>query len=158
MEQVGEVSIVANAFNAEYGGFGNWFANVTIKSGTNEVHGSVFDHLGNDKLNARSFFQPKRTPYRQNEGGFTLWAGRHPTSTTAETDLRKSGAFLLATAQVETSSPYRTKQMLRGDFAISRRKRKSNTDFYPATTVPDGMASCAPRFPGTSFRRKGFRS
>src|SRR5207247_869038 len=72
MEQVGEVSIVANAFNAEYGGFGNWFSNVTIKSGTNQLHGSVFDHLGNDKLNARSFFQPKRTPYRQNEGGFTL--------------------------------------------------------------------------------------
>jgi hypothetical protein len=72
MEQVGEVSIVANAFNAEYGGFGNWFSNVTIKSGTNELHGSVFDHLGNDKLNARSFFQPKRTPYRQNEGGFSL--------------------------------------------------------------------------------------
>ena len=72
MEQVGEVSIVANAFNAEYGGFGNWFANVTIKSGSNQLHGSIFDHLGNDKLNARSFFQPVRTPYRQNEGGFTL--------------------------------------------------------------------------------------
>ena len=52
--------------------FGNWFANVTIRSGGNQLHGSVFDHLGNDKLNARSFFQPKRTPYRQNEGGFTL--------------------------------------------------------------------------------------
>jgi len=72
MEQVGEVSIVSNSFNAEYGGFGNWFANVTIKSGTNKVHGSVFDHLGNDKLNARNFFAPRRTPYRQNEGGFTF--------------------------------------------------------------------------------------
>jgi len=72
LEQVGEVSVVTGAFNAEYGGFGNWFTNVTIKSGTNVLHGSVFDHLGNDKLNARSFFQPKRTPYRQNEGGFTL--------------------------------------------------------------------------------------
>jgi hypothetical protein len=35
LEQVGEVSVVTNAFNAEYGGFGNWFTNVTIKSGTN---------------------------------------------------------------------------------------------------------------------------
>ena len=72
LEQVGEVSVVTNAFNAEYGGFGNWFTNVTLKSGSNELHGQIFDHLGNDKLNARSFFQPKRTPYRQNEGGFTL--------------------------------------------------------------------------------------
>ena len=46
IEQVGEFSVVANGFNAEYGGFGNWFTNVTIKSGTNELHGSIFDHLG----------------------------------------------------------------------------------------------------------------
>jgi hypothetical protein len=72
IEQVGEFSVVANGFNAEYGGFGNWFTNVTIKSGTNELHGSVFDHLGNDVLNARDWFQPEVTPFRQNEAGFTL--------------------------------------------------------------------------------------
>jgi hypothetical protein len=72
LEQVGEVNVVTNAFNAEYGGFGSWFTNVTLKSGTNELHGSVYDHLGNDKLNARSFFAPRRTVYRQNEGGFTV--------------------------------------------------------------------------------------
>ena len=52
LEQVGEVNVVSGAFNAEYGGFGSWFTNVIIKSGTNTLHGSVFDHLGNDKLNA----------------------------------------------------------------------------------------------------------
>ena len=72
IEQVGEMSVVSNGFNAEYGGFGNWFTNVTIKSGTNELHGSVFDHFGNNVLDARSFFQPTVTPFRQNEGGFTL--------------------------------------------------------------------------------------
>jgi hypothetical protein len=72
IEQVGEVSVVSNAFNAEYGGFGSWFTNVVIKSGTNELHGSVFDHLGNSALNAKSYFQTKVTPYRQNEGGFTI--------------------------------------------------------------------------------------
>ena len=72
LEQVGQVTVVTGAFNAEYGGFGNWFTNVIIKSGTNTLHGSVFDHLGNDALNARSFFATARTPYKQNEGGFTL--------------------------------------------------------------------------------------
>lgn len=72
IEQVGEFSVVANGFNAEYGGFGNWFTNVTIKSGTNSLHGSIFDHLGNSALNAKEFFATERTPYRQNEGGFTL--------------------------------------------------------------------------------------
>jgi len=72
LEQVGEVNVVTSAFNAEYGGFGNWFTNVIIKSGTNKYHGSVFDHLGNDKLNARLFTAQKRQPVRQNEGGFTF--------------------------------------------------------------------------------------
>jgi hypothetical protein len=72
IEQVGEFSVVANGFNAEYGGFGNWFTNVTIKSGTNKLHGSVFDHLGNSALNAKDFFAKEVTPFSQNEGGFTL--------------------------------------------------------------------------------------
>lgn len=72
VEMVGEFSVVTNAFNAEYGGFGSWFTNVTIKSGTNEVHGSFFDHYTNNALNARSFFQPKLTHGNQNEGGATL--------------------------------------------------------------------------------------
>ena len=72
IEQVGEFSVVANGFNAEYGGFGNWFTNVTIKSGANDLHGSVFNHLGNSALNAKDFFAKEVTPFRQNEGGFTL--------------------------------------------------------------------------------------
>jgi hypothetical protein len=72
IEQVGEFSVVANGFNAEYGGFGNWFTNVTIKSGTNGLHGSIFNHLGNSALNAKDFFATEVTPFRQNEGGFTL--------------------------------------------------------------------------------------
>ena len=71
VEQVQEYTVVANAFNAEYGGFGSWFTTVTMKSGTNTVHGKVFDYFGNDALNARNFFQgPVQTKLRQNEGGF----------------------------------------------------------------------------------------
>jgi len=72
VEQVGEFSLVTNAFNAEYGGFGNWFTNVTIKSGTNDLHGSVYNHYGNNKLKARSFFVPRITAGNQSDGGFTV--------------------------------------------------------------------------------------
>jgi hypothetical protein len=72
IEQVGEFSVVQNAFNAEYGGFGSWFTNVVLKSGTNELHGSVYDHIGNSALDAKSYFATAVTPYRQNEGGFTV--------------------------------------------------------------------------------------
>ncbi len=72
VEQVGEFSVVTNSFNAEYGRTGSWFTNITIRSGTNQLHGSVFDYFDNDALNARSFFQQIRNTVRHNEGGFTL--------------------------------------------------------------------------------------
>lgn len=74
VEQVGEFSVVANSFDAEYGRTGSWFTNVAIRSGTNAVHGSLFDYLDNDAFNARSFFQKDRTRIRQTEGGVTLGA------------------------------------------------------------------------------------
>ncbi len=74
VEQVGEFSVVTNSFNAEYGRTGSWFTNITIRSGTNQLHGSVYDYFDNTDLNARSFFQRTRTLVQQNEGGFTLGA------------------------------------------------------------------------------------
>jgi hypothetical protein len=71
VEAVAEYTVVANAFNAEFGGHGSWFTTVTLKSGTNTLHGKVYDYFGNDKLNARNFFQGSvKQKLRQNEAGF----------------------------------------------------------------------------------------
>lgn len=72
IEQIGEFSVVTNSFNAEYGRTGSWFTNIVIRSGTNQLHGSVYDYFANDALNARSFFQARRNIVRQHEGGFTV--------------------------------------------------------------------------------------
>ncbi len=143
MEQVGEVSIVSNAFNAEYGGFGNWFANVTIRSGSNQLHGSAFDHLGNDKLNARSFFQPRRTPYRQNEGGFTLggpvviphvYDGRNKTFF-----FGSLGMFFSRYGASGNIITIPTQKFLNGDFSgLTNAAGQQIPIFDPATTAPDG--------------------
>ena len=68
----GEFNIVTNSFSAEYGRTGTWFYSVTTKSGTNQVHGSVYDYFVNTALNARDFFQSTRQIYHQNNGGYTL--------------------------------------------------------------------------------------
>ena len=154
LEQVQELSVVSSAFNAEYGGFGSWFTNVVIKSGTNQLHGSVFDHLGNDKLNARSFFAQARTPYRQNEGGFTLggpviiphvYNGRNKTFFFASLGLfysRQGAAGLLATVP--------TPAMLTGNFSGLTNATGAVIPIYdPATQVPDGNGSYVRmQFPG----------
>jgi hypothetical protein len=66
---VDEFSIITNSFNAEYGRTGSWLMNVVIKSGTNDLHGSIYDLFANNALNARSFFQARRSKVRQNDAG-----------------------------------------------------------------------------------------
>src|SRR5437879_11007947 len=48
--------------------------NIVTKSGTNTLHGSVYDYFQNNALNARSLLQPAPQPnvLRQNQFGFTL--------------------------------------------------------------------------------------
>ena len=41
------------------------------KSGTNQFHGSAYNFLRNDALDARGFFARTRSVYRQNDFGFT---------------------------------------------------------------------------------------
>ncbi|MBL8150344.1 MAG: TonB-dependent receptor [Blastocatellia bacterium] len=60
---------------AEFGSKAGGVINVALKSGSNEFHGTVYEFLRNEKLDARAFFntdnQPKN-PLRQNQFGFTL--------------------------------------------------------------------------------------
>jgi hypothetical protein len=72
VETIGEFKLVRANFNAEYGRTGGGVQIFTTRSGTNQWHGSAFDYLRNDKLDARGFFQPTRPINRQNEFGGSL--------------------------------------------------------------------------------------
>src|SRR5207247_3488768 len=50
-------------------GRGNAVMTATIKGGTNQLHGTVYEFLRNDKLDARNTFLPAKAPYRQNQFG-----------------------------------------------------------------------------------------
>ncbi|MBX5478108.1 MAG: carboxypeptidase regulatory-like domain-containing protein [Pyrinomonas methylaliphatogenes] len=67
-----EVKIQTANFSAEYGRNAGAQINVVTKSGTNEFHGSAFEFLRNDKLDARNFFAPIRPPLRYNDFGYSL--------------------------------------------------------------------------------------
>src|SRR3954451_15855157 len=68
VDAINEFKVQVNSFSAEYGR-GNAVVNATIKSGTNNFHGSVYEFLRNDKLDARNFFLAQKAPYRQNQFG-----------------------------------------------------------------------------------------
>jgi outer membrane receptor protein involved in Fe transport len=70
-ESVQEFRVVNNAFGAEYGRALGGIVNIVTKSGTNELHGSIYDYLQNNATDARSLLQPAPDPYvlRQNQFG-----------------------------------------------------------------------------------------
>jgi len=64
IEALQEFKIQTNAYSAEFGRSSGAVVNATIKSGTNEIHGSGYEFLRNDVLDANNFFnnafgQPK---------------------------------------------------------------------------------------------------
>ena len=84
VEAIQEVAIQTSSFAAEYGKAGGGYFNYTMKSGTNQLHGSAYDYFVNEALNAGLPFtdagavnpskqgQHVRNPIRQNDFGFTV--------------------------------------------------------------------------------------
>lgn len=71
VDAIQEFKIESNSFSAEYGR-SSAVVNVAIKSGTNSFHGTAYEFLRNDKLDARNFFALSRPPLRQNQFGGSL--------------------------------------------------------------------------------------
>src|SRR6202171_3789025 len=72
LDSIAEFRILTNNFDAEYGNYSGGVVNVVTKSGSNELHGSGFEFLRNTALDARNFFSPERSFYRQYQFGGTL--------------------------------------------------------------------------------------
>ena len=84
VDAIQEVAVQTSNFAAEYGQVGGGYFNFTMKSGTNSLHGSVYDYFANEALNAGLPFtdagtqdpskegQHIRNPVRRNDYGFTV--------------------------------------------------------------------------------------
>lgn len=76
VDAIGEMRVMTNGYNAEYGRGAGGVVDVMLKSGTNQVHGTAFEYLQNDQLNANRWENNKsnvaRGPFHQNQFGGTL--------------------------------------------------------------------------------------
>src|SRR6266566_38356 len=73
LETVSEFKILKDNYSAKNGVGGNAVITVESKSGTTEFHGSAFDYLRNDALDATNFFSGgQKTPLKQNDFGFSI--------------------------------------------------------------------------------------
>jgi len=74
VDAIAEVRVITGNASAEYGNANGAIVNMTMKSGTNEFHGNLFEFLRNEKLDSNTFFlnrqgQSKRALRRNIYGG-----------------------------------------------------------------------------------------
>jgi carboxypeptidase family protein len=72
LESVAEFRLITNSFDAEYGRFSGAVMNAITRSGSNSFHGTAFEFLRNEKLDARNFFDPERGAFRRNQFGYAI--------------------------------------------------------------------------------------
>ncbi len=73
VDAIAEFKVQTNAYSAEFGRGNGAILNAVIKSGTNQLHGDVYEFFRNDKLDGRNAFDVfGRQPYQQNQFGATL--------------------------------------------------------------------------------------
>lgn len=72
VDAIEEVAIQTSNFAAEYGTAGGAVINMVSKSGTNQYHGTAYDYMRNEALDAHNPSTGLRNKVRQNDWGFTF--------------------------------------------------------------------------------------
>ncbi len=72
VDAIEEFRILTAMAPSEFGGTGGATTTVVTRSGSNEVHGTVYEFLRNDALDSRNFFSSNVEPLKQNQFGATL--------------------------------------------------------------------------------------
>ncbi len=73
VDAIAEFKVETNAYSAEFGRGNGAIMNAAIKSGTNQIHGDLWEFLRNEKVDANNYFDIfGQQPYKQNQFGFTL--------------------------------------------------------------------------------------
>jgi hypothetical protein len=74
-DAIAEFKVITANFSAEYGRVGGAVVNAAMRSGTNQIHGTVYEFLRNTDLNAVGFFKPiggVKPPMHRNQFGGTI--------------------------------------------------------------------------------------
>lgn len=68
-DALAEFSVQTNNFDARFGGVGGAVVNIVTKSGTNQIHGTLFEYVRNGDLNAINYFAAKQDALKRNQFG-----------------------------------------------------------------------------------------
>lgn len=130
VDAVQEFKVVTNSYSAEYGRSSSGVVAVQIKSGTNQIHGSVYEFFRNEALDAKNYFATSKTPFRRNQ----------------------FGASIGGPITIPHLYNGRDKTFFFGDFEIGRiRETRPATSTLPSSAQKNGQFSSTIRDPFNGF-------
>ena len=131
-DAVEEFRVITNNYSAEYGRFAGGVVNVITRSGTNAFHGSLFEFLRNDAMNAHDWGALTIAPLRRNQFGGTLGG-----------PIRKDKTFFFGTY---SGLRQNIEQFLNG--AVVPTSLERSGDFSASKTPPKDPLNGNALFPG----------
>ncbi len=72
LDSLQEFKLETSGYSAEYGRLAGGVVNMVLRSGSNQIHGSLFEFVRNDLFDARNFFDVQKSELRRNQFGGTL--------------------------------------------------------------------------------------
>ncbi|MBL8230800.1 MAG: TonB-dependent receptor [Bryobacterales bacterium] len=72
VDAITEFAVETNGFKAEYGRAQGGMMTFSSKSGTNDLHGTLYEFLRNDALDSRRFFEDRKGKYKQHDFGWSV--------------------------------------------------------------------------------------
>src|ERR1700722_1491114 len=69
VDAIQEFKVVTNGYSAEFGRSSSGVVSVALKSGSNALHGSAFEFIRNDVVDAKNLFAIYKPPYKRNQFG-----------------------------------------------------------------------------------------
>jgi outer membrane receptor protein involved in Fe transport len=121
LSTIQEFQVISNSFTAEFGRSAGAVVLVQTKSGTNTVHGDLYEYYRNNKLNAKSFFASQLAKPDQT---------RHQYGGTVGFPLRRDKLFAFLSADrttLEGESPYTRDLFLPSELSAPRLTRGNDT-------------------------------
>lgn len=151
LESVQEFRMITNNYSAEYGQFAGGVMNLALKSGTNQVHGSVFWFARDAAFEARNVFAAQKGDLRRHQYGASL---NGPVVIPRLYDGRNRTFFLFSWESLNQRRPNNniitvpTPEMRRGDFSrlltaagrpVVLRDPYSSGQVFPGAVMPSSL-------------------
>ena len=156
VETVDEIRILSNNNSAEYGGSAGGIIVETTKSGSNQLHGSAYEYLRNDAMDAPGFFAPVNGNRRLSRGSGITCSAEQSADPIIHDKTFFFGAYegqRLRTGGVDTLTVPTALQRA-GDFSETFNAQGRQIVIYdPSTTRLVNGVNVRDPFPETGFPR-----